>query len=240
MNRLKDQVVFVTGATGGIGGAIARKLAAGGAKLAISGRDETKLADLKAQLTKGGHAVFSIAADVTDEAAVANAMTQAKAHFGQLDTLINVPGMSVPAKLAEMKLADFQRIFDVNVKSMFLCSKHFLGQVDAEKGGLIISISSVAGKSANPNAPAYCAAKAAVNMLSDGLSLQCKQANVRVSVVSPGAVSTKGFWGDRPVPHDKFLQPDDVADVVAYVAAMPAHVVLHDVVFEPWLFYKSK
>ncbi len=237
MNRLKDQVVFVTGATGGIGGAIARKLAAQGAKLAISGRDEQKLQQLKTEL---GGEVFAIVADTTDEAAVSRAMTEAKAHLGRIDTLINVPGLSVPAKLAEMHVADFQRIFDVNVKSMFLCSKHFLQHVDGERGGLIISISSVAGRAANPNAPAYCAAKAAVNMLSDGLSLQCKQANVRVSVVSPGAVSTKGFWGDRPVPHEKFLSPDDVADVVAYVAAMPAHIVLHDVVFEPWLFYKSK
>jgi 3-oxoacyl-[acyl-carrier protein] reductase len=237
MQRLQDQVVFLTGATGGIGGATARKLAAAGAKLAVSGRDEAKLQALADEL--GGQA-FVAPADVTDEDAVARALAAANDHFGRLDTLINVPGLSVPGQIAEMDAADFDRIFDVNVKGMFLCSKHFLRHVDADRGGLIVSVSSVAGRAANAGAPAYCAAKAAMNMLSNGLSLQYKQANIRVSVVSPGAVSTPGFWGDRPVPHEKFLQPDDVAEIVTFVVALPEHIVLHDVVFEPWEFYKSK
>lgn len=237
MDRIKDQVIFLTGVTGGIGQAIARQLSAAGAKLAISGRARAALEALAKEL---GADVFIAPADVTDESAVSKAIADAKQHFGRLDTLINVPGLSVPAKLAEMKVEDFQRTFDVNVRGMFLCSKHFLQHVDAERGGLIVSISSVAGKSANPNAPAYCAAKAAMNMLSNGLSLQYKQANVRVTLVSPGAVSTKGFWGDRQVPHDKFLQPDDVAGVVAYIVGLPEHIVVHDVVFEPWHFYRSK
>ncbi len=236
-NRIENRIVFVTGATGGIGGAIARTLAKAGAKLAISGRDVGKLEALKKEL---GGEVFCAPADATDESSVQKAIGDAKKHFGRLDALINVPGLSVPAKLAEMKIEDFQKIFDVNVKSMFLCSKHFVQQVEAEKGGQIVSISSVAGKSANPNAPVYCAAKAALNMLSEGLALQSKAANVRVSLVSPGAVSTPGFWGDRPVPHEKFLRPEDVAEVVEFVLALPEHVVLHDVVFEPWTFWKSK
>lgn len=237
MDRIKDQVVFVTGATGGIGGAIARQLSLAGAKLAISGRDEQKLKSLGQELKTD---VFLAPADATDEASVLNAMTYARAHFGRLDALINVPGLSVPGKIADMDLADFARIFDVNVRSMFLCSKHFVQQVNPQQGGLIVSISSIAGKNANSNAPVYCAAKAALNMLSEGLALQTKQANVRVSIVSPGAVSTKGFWGDRPVPHDKFLQPQDVAQVVCFVVGLPDHIVMHDVVFEPWAFFKSK
>lgn len=237
MDRIKQQVIFLTGATGGIGSAIARQLADAGAKLAISGRDPSKLDELAKQLTGD---VFVAPADVTDEAAVSNAIADARKHFGRIDTLINVPGLSVPAKLADMNVDDFQRTFDVNVRGMFLCSKHFLQNVDESKGGLIVSISSVAGRTANPNAPAYCAAKAAMNMLSNGLALQSKQANVRVTIISPGAVSTKGFWGDRPVPHEKFLQPDDVAGVVSYVVSLPEHIVMHDVVFEPWNFYRSK
>jgi len=237
MERLTDHVVLVTGATGGIGGAIARRLHEAGAKVALSARNEAKLDALRDEL--GGEA-FAVAADVTDEAQVVAAITAAKQRFGRIDTLINVPGLSVPAKLAEMSVDDFARTFDVNVKGMFLCAKHFVQQADPARGGLIVSISSVAGKAANPNAPAYCAAKAAMNMLSQGLALQTKQANIRVSVVSPGAVSTTGFWGDRPVPHEKFLQPDDVAGVVTYVVGLPEHIVVHDVVFEPWHFYKSK
>lgn len=237
MSNIANQIILVTGATGGIGGAVARQLSAQGAKLVISGRDGEKLKSLQDELA--GEAL-AVEADVTDEASVKTMMQTAAQHYGRVDTLVNVPGLSVAAKLAEMDVADFTRIFDVNVKGMFLCSKHFLQQVDSERGGLIVSISSVAGRSANPNAPAYCAAKAAMNMLSQGLSLQTKQANVRVSIVSPGAVSTPGFWGDRPVPHDKFLQPDDVAEVVRFVVGLPPHMVMHDVVFEPWDFYKSK
>lgn len=237
MERLKDQVVFLTGVTGGIGGAIARLFSDAGARLALSGRDEARLKTLAGQL-KADTCV--VPADVTDEAQVAEAMASANKQLGHLDTLINVPGLSVPAKLAEMELSDFQRIFDVNVTGMFLCSKHFIQQLDAERGGLIISISSVAARSANPNAPAYCAAKVAMNMLSDGLSMQYKQSNVKISVVSPGAVSTEGFWGDRPVPHDKFLKPEEVAEVVGFVAALPANVIMQDVVFQPWEFFKTK
>lgn len=237
MDRIKDQVIFVTGATGGIGGAIARQLAAAGAEVAVSGRNAQALDALRQEL---GDAAMAVAADATDESQVADAMGKARRHFGRLDTLINVPGMSVPAKLAEMDAGDFDRIFAVNVRTMFLCSKHFIQHLDADKGGLIVNISSVAGKAANPNAPAYCAAKAAVNMLSDGLQMQYKQANVRVSVISPGAVTTPGFWGDRPVPHDKFLTPDQVAQVVTFVVGLPESVLVQDVVFQPWHFFKGK
>lgn len=237
MNHLKNKVCFVTGATGGIGEATARALHHAGAKIAISGRDRAKLDALKKEL---GQDVLVAPADVTDEPAVEAAIQSAVDHFGHIDTLINVPGLSVPGPLTDMKLADFQRTFDVNVTGMFLCSRHFVKRVDANRGGLIVSISSVAGRGANPNAPVYCAAKAAMNMLSAGLAMQTKQANVRVSIVSPGAVSTPGFWGDRPVPHEKFLKPHDVAEVVAFVVGQPAHVVMHDVVFEPWEFFKSK
>ena len=237
MNRIQEQVIMITGATGGIGSEIARKLAASGAKIALSGRDEKKLAALQSEL--GDHS-FAVTADVTDEASVKKAMVSVRERLGHIDTLINVPGLSVPAKLAEMSVEDFELIFDVNVKGMFLCSKYFLQQVDSQKGGLIVSISSVAGKAANPNAPAYCAAKAAMNMLSDGLLMQYKQANVRTSLISPGAVSTKGFWGDRPVPHEKFLKPQDVAEIVSFVVGLPEHILMQDVVFQPWEMFKNK
>ena len=237
MNRIKDQIVFLTGATGGIGEATAVQLCEAGAKLAISGRNAEKLEALQAKLPGE---TFVAAADVTDESQVAQAIAKAGEHFGHLDSLINMPGLSIPGPLVELAVEDFQRMFDVNVKSMFLCSKHFLKQVDAERGGLIVNISSVAGKSANPNAPVYCMGKAAMNMLSDGFSLQCKQANVRVSLLSPGAVSTVGFWGDRKVPHEKFLKPADVAEVIAFTLGLPAHVLVQDVVFQPWDFFKSK
>ncbi|MEO0965226.1 MAG: SDR family oxidoreductase [Planctomycetota bacterium] len=236
MYRLDGQRVLVTGVTGGIGRAVAETLKSAGAELVISGRDKTKLAAGAEAL--GG--VPAVSADLTDEAQVASLMDEAGAALGGIDTLVNVPGLSIPAPIAEMALEDFAKVMDANVTSVFLASKHFVQAADPDKGGLIISVSSVAGKNANPNAPVYCAAKAAMNMLSSGLAMQVKKANVKVSVVSPGAVTTPGFWGDRPVPHEKFLKPEEVAEVVAFVANLPANVVLHDVVFEPWAMYRSK
>lgn len=239
-DRLKDQVCIVTGATGGIGGAIADALAARGAKLVLAGRSEEKLSAFAKTLKPGGAAPVSVAGDLTRESDAEALIKAAVDAFGRVDTLFNVPGLSVPGPIADTSLDDFQRMIDVNVKSAFLCSKHFLKAVDPERGGLIVNVSSVAGKAANPNAPLYCMAKAALNMLGSGTALQAKAVNVRVSTLSPGATTTPGFWGDRKVPHEKFLKPAEVADVAVYIAGLPATTVVHDVVFEPFAMFKSK
>lgn len=238
-----DKVYLVTGVTGGIGGATAAWLAKQGSKLVLSGRNQAKLdeaAKLVAKKASADTQIKTVTMDVTDEDSVIAGMDKAFELFGQVNTLINIPGMSIPGKIAEMDLADYRTVMDVNVTSVFLTAKHFIQRSNPEIGGHIINISSVAGKAANPNAPIYCTAKAAMNMLSSGLALQLKANNIRVSIVSPGATSTTGFWGDRPVPHDKFLQPADVALVIGFVATLPDTIVLHDVVVEPWEFYRSK
>ena len=238
-----DKVYLVTGVTGGIGGATAVWLAKQGGKLILSGRDQAKLDEAAAQVAKVAASeteIKTVAMDVTDEASVIAGMDKAFAAFGKVDCLINIPGISIPGKIAETELDSFRKMIDVNVTSVFLTAKHYVPKVDPEIGGQIINISSVAGKAANPNAPIYCTAKAAMNMLSSGLALQLKANNIRVSIVSPGATSTAGFWGDRPVPHDKFLKVDEVALVIGFVATLPQSIVLHDVVVEPWEFYRSK
>lgn len=238
--RLKDQVCVVTGATGGIGGAIAAALALHGAKLVLAGRSQEKLASLGDGLKARPGAVVHVAGDLTQESDAEVLVKAAVDAFGRIDTLFNVPGLSVPGAIADTSLEEFQRMIDVNLKSAFLCSKHFLKRVDAERGGLIVNISSVAGRTANPNAPLYCTAKAALNMLSSGTALQATAMNVRVTTLSPGATTTPGFWGDRKVPHEKFLQPAEVAEFAVYIASLSPTTVVHDVVFEPFAMFKSK
>jgi NADP-dependent 3-hydroxy acid dehydrogenase YdfG len=238
-----NKVYLVTGVTGGIGGATAAWLAKQGGKLILSGRDQAKLDDAAKVIAKDAAKdtqIKTVAMDVTDETSVIAGMDKAFAAFGKVDCLINIPGMSIPGKIAETSLENYYKMIDVNVTSVFLTAKHYVPRVDPAVGGQIINISSVAGKAANPNAPIYCTAKAAMNMLSAGLALQLKANNIRVSIVSPGATSTTGFWGDRPVPHDKFLKVEEVALVVGFVATLPSSIVLHDVVVEPWEFYRSK
>ncbi len=239
-NRIKDQVCVVTGATGGIGGAIAEALAAQGAKLVLAARSAEKLAPVEAAIKGSGASVVGVVGDLTREADAEALIAKAVEAYGRVDTLFNVPGLSVPGPIAETSVEDFQRMLDVNVKSAFLLTKHFLKRVDGEKGGLIVNVSSVAGKTANPNAPLYCMAKAALNMLGSGTALQAKAANVRVTTLSPGATTTPGFWGSRPVPHEKFMKPADVAEVAVYLAGLPESMVVHDVVFEPFAMFKGK
>ncbi|MEM6333235.1 MAG: SDR family oxidoreductase [Planctomycetota bacterium] len=234
MDRTRGQAILITGATGGIGQAMAEALHAAGASVALTGRHAHRLTELAARLGD----VPAIAADLTDEAQAAAAVGEAREKLGRLDTLINLAGMSIPGPIAEMSVDDYAAVMNANVRSAFLANKHFLKCVDPEAGGLIVSVSSVAGHQANGTAPVYCAAKAALNMMHQGLALQVKQANVRVSLVSPGAVASP-FWGDRQVPHDKFMTPDEVAEVIAFVVNLPSSVVLDDVVFRPWALVRG-
>lgn len=238
MDRLNGQRIVIVGATGGIGSETARLLASRGARVAVTSRDAGRAEELRASLAGDGHAAATL--DVTEEASVERGLADAARALGGIDTLINVPGLSVPAKIAEMSAADYDRTMGVNVRGMFLTAKHVVSHVDASRGGLIVAVSSMAAKAANPNAPVYCAAKASLDMLLAGFALQVKQQNVRVTTLNPGAVSTPGFWGSRPVPHEKFMTPADVAETIAFVCALPPRVVVHSVAFEPWEMFKTK
>ncbi len=231
--------VAVVGATGDMGRAIANVLARDGARLAISGRDPGKLVALESELQGAGATVFAEVADVTDEPSVVTFFQKAGKTLGQIDVLVYTPGLSVPGKIPEMDATDVQRMLRVNVEGAFVVAKHFVGQVHPDSGGLVILLSSVAAKRANANAPIYCASKAALAMMADGLALQAAARNVRVTTLSPGAADTQ-FWGNRPVPREKFLTTDEVAQVVRFVLQMPSRVVFHDIVFEPFEFFKSK
>lgn len=237
--EIRNLAVAVLGATGDMGRAIANMLARDGARLAISGRDPKKLGTLKTELEGVGATVFADVVDVTEEVAVGRFFERAVDALGPLAVLVYTPGLSVPGKIPEMDATDVRRMLEVNVEGAFFAAKHFVGQVDPAAGGLAILLSSVAAKRANPNAPIYCASKAALAMMADGLALQAAARNVRVTTLSPGAADTQ-FWGNRSVPREKFLRVDEVAEVVRFVLQMPSRVVFHDIVFEPFDFFKTK
>lgn len=237
MNRLHNKVVVIVGAGGGIGQATARMLAAEGAKLAIGSRQETALKELADSLTSEGAVVDYQTVDVTDEQDVRAFFERAAQTFGRLDALINLAGLSLPSSIAEMTEEQYDQSIDVNLKGTFLCSKHFIPHADSEGGGLIINTGSMAAKRANPGAPLYCTAKAAVNMFSQGLALQLIEKNIRVTTLNPGATDT-GFWGTRPVQRDKFMTASDVAEVLLFVLSMNPRVVVHEINFESFAFFK--
>jgi NADP-dependent 3-hydroxy acid dehydrogenase YdfG len=231
------KVVAITGAASGMGRAIADSLAGDGVKLALGDRDTKTLAQAESDLTSSVSALVARELDVTDEASVRDFFSAATGQLGPIDVLLNVPGVSVVGKIAEMSVEDYQRIMDVNVKGTFLCSKHYLATAVPQAGGLIINFASMASKRANPNAPVYCTAKSAVAMFSQGLALQAKEQDVRVTTLCPGPTDT-GFWGDRPVPREKFMRVEDIVATVRYVLSLPPRVVVHEVAFESFDFIK--
>jgi NAD(P)-dependent dehydrogenase (short-subunit alcohol dehydrogenase family) len=237
MRKLENAVIVIPGASGGVGRALAKELAKDGVKFAICSIDEAGLAEQKKELEGQGADVLSKVVDATDEAQVKAFFDDVMSTYGRMDILVNLPGLSRVGKIWDMPVEDYDTIIDVNLKGIFLCSKHFVPHVTEDANGLIVNIASMASKRANPNAPMYCTAKAAVAMFSDGLALQLKEKNIRVTTMNPGPINST-FWGNREVPREKFMQPVDVAATIAFVVRMNPNVVFHDVAFESFLFFK--
>ena len=238
MTELGNKTYLIPGAASGMGRAIALMLAAEGANLAIADVDSDNLAATENELAEKGAQVVASVCDITQEDQVAALFDVAKQRFGKVDVLLNVPGLSIVGPIAEMSADAYDKVIDVNVKGTFLCSKHFLQQVDGATGGVVVNFASMAAKRANPNAPVYCTAKAAVAMFSQGFALQAKEKNVRVTTLCPGPTNTN-FWGDRPVPREKFLAVDDVVAAIRFVLSLPEHVVVHEISLESFEFFKK-
>ncbi|MBQ8509962.1 MAG: SDR family oxidoreductase [Clostridia bacterium] len=233
MRKLNGLSAIITGAAGGIGSEIARMLADDGVKLTLLSQNSERLAALSNELSAKTD-VISRVIDVRDDAQVSAAIDVSAETFGAPDFLLNLAGLSIPAKLWDMSAEDYETTLDVNVKGTFLMCKHFARVADSEKGALILNTGSMAAKRANGNAPLYCTAKAAVNMLSSGMQIQYKEKNIRVTTINPGGADTP-FWGSRPVAREKLLRASDVAEVFYFVMTRDSRVVFSELNFESFL-----
>ena len=233
MKDLKNKVAIITGASGGMGRVISEMLADKGVKLALYSNDEAALSELADTLSSKTELVYKVV-DVCCEEEVKAAVEEAKAKLGTPEILLNLAGLSIPAKIWDMSVEAYMTTMDVNVKGTFLFSKHFANAVDSELGAQIISIGSMAAKRANGNAPLYCTAKAAVNMLSAGMAIQYKEKNIRVTTLNPGGADTP-FWGDRPIKRENLLKPSDVCEVMEFVLTRDSRVAFSEINFESFL-----
>jgi NAD(P)-dependent dehydrogenase (short-subunit alcohol dehydrogenase family) len=234
MVTLKDKVVVITGANGGMGIEVCKLLAEAGVKFALCSNDAPGLAILAENLRSQGMDVLAESFDICNESRVQSFMEQSVQAYGRLDYLLNLAGLSVPGKIWDTPEEDYDLNMDVNVKGTFLASKHFTARVDPAAGALIINIGSMASKNPNGNAPLYCAAKAAVSMLSRAMAIQTKERKVRITTLNPGGVNT-GFWGDRPVAREKLMIPSDVAEVMLFVMTRDPRVLMTDIAFESFI-----
>lgn len=177
--KLSNQVAVITGASEGIGAAIARRFAREGARVVLAARSEEKLKALAEEL--GSERALAVPTDVTDAEQVKRLMARTREHFGGLDILVNNAGVGLYASVAEMAWADFEQMWKVNFFGVVRCIREALPDL-CERRGVVVNISSVAGKLAIPYLTGYCASKFALNAFSTGLRMELTQAGVRVEL----------------------------------------------------------
>ncbi|MEV6104585.1 glucose 1-dehydrogenase [Streptomyces sp. NPDC051940] len=239
MQRLADKTVVVTGAARGIGQAIAEVAAREGAAVALFDLDAVALAETAGELAATGARVFALPVDVTDEGAVADGMSQVVRAFGRIDVLVNNAGRNVYADPVAMTSAEWDGVFDVDLKAAFLCAKHVLAGMKERGGGSIVNIASLHAKLTCAGMYPYAAAKSGLVGLTRSLALEVAPFGVRVNAVSPGYIRTAlvdeylAGHADpdaerevlRAQPLGRIGTPHEVAETVCFLASDAASYV---------------
>jgi 3-oxoacyl-[acyl-carrier protein] reductase len=215
-------VAIVTGASRGIGRAIALRLAREGFDLALAARTESDLEAAARECEAAGAAVLVVTCDVSREEDVKRLFERTRERFGRLDLLVNNAGVGVYKPLAETTLEEYEHVMGVNLRGVFLCSREAMRRM-AEAGGTIVNISSVVGIKGYPNQAVYTASKHGVVGLTKVIAEEGREHGIRAHVICPGGVATDMVSQARPdISPEELLQPDDVADLVAYLVNLPA------------------
>lgn len=240
---MQNKVILITGATSGIGEGCARKFAAMGSDLILNGRNVEKLNSLKAELTATGADVLTLPFDVRDREAMRRAIDSLEGKWKNIDVLINNAGLVIGVdKEHEGSLDEWDIVIDTNIKALLAMTRTVTPGMVERGRGHIINIGSIAGDAAYPGGSVYCATKAAVKALSDGLRIDLVDTPLRVTNIKPGMVETNftvvRYRGDKTRADEfyKGIRPltgDDIAEVVYYAASAPAHVQIAEMLVMP-------
>ena len=242
--NIKNKVVVITGASSGLGEATARYLAAHGATVVLGARRAGRIEALATELVAAGHKADAVATDVTDRAQVKNLVDTAVQHFGRVDVVVNNAGLMPLAPLERLKIDEWDRMIDVNIKGVLYGIAAALPYMQAQKSGHIINVSSVYGHVVDPGATVYCATKHAVRAISEGLRKESKPYNIRTTTISPGAVSTELLEhisekdiqkGTQDFVSKIAIGPDTFARAVAFAINEPDDVDINEILFRPTL-----
>lgn len=232
------KLVVITGASSGIGEAIARRLSSSGHPLLLLARRVERIQALNLPNT------LCKQVDVTDKASFTAAIAKAEATYGAADCIVNNAGVMLLSELDIQNPEEWKTMFDVNVIGLMNGMQAVLAPMKARKTGTIINISSVAGRKTFPNHAAYCGSKFAVHAITENVREEVASSNVRVCTIAPGAVETEllshttskdivnGYqaWKEEM---GGVLMPDDIAQAVEYVYAQPQQVCIREVVLAP-------
>jgi len=244
MTSLHDQVVLITGASSGIGAACARAIAPLGAKLILTARRRDRLEHLAAELKEQFQAPsYLLTLDVRNSRQVSTALKELPDPWDRVDVLINNAGLSRGLdKLHEGRIQDWEEMLDTNVKGLLYVTRILVPGMVARGRGHVVNIGSIAGHQTYPNGNVYCASKAAVRAITEGLKQDLLGTPVRVTSVDPGLVETEfsevRFRGDRERARQVYsgltpLTPEDIADVVCFCITRPAHVNIRELLVLP-------
>lgn len=234
-----NKIVLITGATSGIGEACAYKFAKAGYKLILTGRNAEKLKSLKDEFIANTTQVLTLVFDVRDRDEARKAVDSLPEEWKDIDVLVNNAGLALGLEPEyEGDFTDWDTMIDTNIKGLLTMTRLIVPGMVARDKGHVINIGSVAGEAAYAGGNVYCATKAAVKTISDGLRIDLAHTSVKVTTVKPGLVETHfsntRFHGDDERADNVYrgitpLTGDDIADVVLYAAQAPAHVQIAEV-----------
>lgn len=220
-NNIEGKVVVITGASSGLGEATARHLSAQGATVVLGARRTDRIEALAGELSASGGKALAIATDVTHCDQVERLVDAGAQTYGRIDVMINNAGLMPQAPLDRLKIDEWERMIDVNIKGVLYGIAAALPHMKRQKAGHFINVSSVAGHKVGQGFAVYAATKYAVRALSEGLRQEVKPYNIRTTVISPGAVATelpntatdpdsadrvRKFYADVAIPADSFAR----------------------------------
>jgi NAD(P)-dependent dehydrogenase (short-subunit alcohol dehydrogenase family) len=233
-SQLAEQKILITGASSGIGKATATALVKFGASVALVSRHPDRaIADINAQKTPSA-TVKAYELDLSDVGAVATKIANIVEDFGGIDVLINNAGMAYIGEIIDTPLADWQKVIDLNLTSVFQCTQAVLPAMRRQQHGTIVNVASIAAKQAFPQWGAYCASKFGLLGMTQALAEEERSHGIKVMSIFPGSVNTP-LWDTVAANFDReaMLTEDNVADAIVYLLSLPANAVVTDLALMP-------
>lgn len=234
MTDVTERVVWITGASAGIGRALAELFALKKDKVIASARTESTLRDLQQAIRSGGGFCEALVCDINSERSVQSAAHKMLASFAGIDILINNAGVSSFEDFAHTSVEEFDRVVGTNLRGTFLATKAVLPSMIEKQRGLILNIISYTTKEVYARSSAYAASKAGVEAMMNGLRVEVRRKGINIVNVYPGAVLT-GIWPEnqRQKYGHQMLKPDDVARMVYEISVQPPSVMIEECVIRP-------
>ena len=231
---IKNKSVIITGASKGIGRALALLLAEKGANLSLVARSEIELLSLKAEIELIGSKAEIFVGSVADEDFVKKTINDTVKSFGKIDALINNAGFGIFQKATEISTADWDSIYDTNVKGTFLFCRETIPHMKSVGGGHIINVASDVAKRVFDGGSLYCSSKYAQDAFSMALRKEVRKDAIKVSVVYSGLVDTYFHNKEAGDPHQaEYLTSQDMAETITFILEAPKHVVIDELMIHP-------